>query len=331
MKVAGLPHGGGWDKLLDKLREADASVISNVERMIGNLYSDIVIAGTKDIFVYPLDQVQTEALHAALTGIEVSQSSYQDSYPFPLSPTQLANESTDHKLVKKVTHSNGDISLILCAKRSEEERTSYQYNEVTEAVKMAFDGFDEFVTIKRSNYQVFDVVNLRKSLHRIEVLVDQPTKLRPPETNEKRGVAILGRLAHYSDVLQAIYHANTPLNLAPCISGLYLAKREGRVSHLSFRTPTGLVNRGAKASEDLRVDAFIQGGIDIVGEVTPYDVTVAWDSIINVTGAVSVQVGMPISGLATDSFHVRHARIIDARGDNAVTVVVNKLVSYASN
>jgi hypothetical protein len=67
-----------------------------------------------------------------------------------------------------------------------------------------------------------------------------------------------------------------------------------------------------------------------VGTITPYDVTVIWDSIIGVRGAVGVRVGMPLSGLTEEDTYVREATLIGAHDDDAVAVVVNKLVSLST-
>jgi hypothetical protein len=330
LKEEDIGSASGWVKLLEKLSEFDSTAADRAEVVLNTLNSGLVLAGTKDAFIFPLDSAEVQTLTSQLTQIVVTEGNFSSAYPFSLDKTSLKPLTNEHELVRKEVHASGDISLILCAKRSEEDRVTYQYNQVTEAVQEAFLDFDEFVAIRRTDYQVFDVVTLRVSLQRIEVLVDQPTKIKQPETSEKRCAAILGRMSTMSAVIASIYEANSPLNLAPCISGMYHAPTEGRVSQLSFRTPTGSVNKGAVASQDLRTEVFHKSGVDAVGDVTPYDVTISWDLLVNARGPVSVQIGMPLSNLSSEACYVRHARIIGAREDAALVSVINKLVSYSS-
>lgn len=330
LKEEDIGSAAGWGKLLEKLCEFDSTAADRAEVVLNNLNSGLVLAGTKDAFIIPLDEDQVQTMLCELTSIVVTEGNFSDSYPFSLEKTSLKPLTSEHELVRKEIHASGDISLILCAKRSEEDRLTFQYNQVTEAVQEAFLDFDEFVAIRRTDYQVFDVLTLRVALRRIEILIDQPTKIKQPETNEKRCLAILGRMSLMSAVIAHIYEANSPLNLAPCISGMYHATTEGRVSQLSFRTPTGSVNRGAVALQDLRTEVFHKNGVDAVGSITPYDVTISWDLLVNAKGSVSAQIGMPLSNLSSEACYVRHARIIGARADAAVVSVINKLVSYSS-
>jgi hypothetical protein len=320
----------GWDKLLEKLNSADEELAARAETSLKSLHTGFVIAGTKDAFVYELEESTLSSIVQGFVNINVSDGNFSGCYPLVLSATELAKLTTDHELAHKEIHSSGDISLVFCAKRSEEDRVTYKYSEVTQAVQTAFKGFEEFIAVKRTSYQIFDVITLRPKLRRIEVLIDHPAKIRGTEISELRCLAILGRLAILIPALQKIYDANLPLNLVHCISGLYHANSEGRVSNLSFRTPNGSVNKGALPSQDLRADPFHKSGVTAVGDVTPYDVTISWDKLITAKGSVSVQIGMPISGLSSDDCYVKNARIIGARTDAAVVSAINKLVSYST-
>lgn len=320
----------GWDKLLEKLNAADEELAIRAESTLKSIHTGFVIAGTKDAFVFELDEASLPAILKGFTNVHVSKGNFNATYPLVLSPTELGKLTFDHELCHKEVHESGDISLVFCAKRNEEDRVTYKYSELTQAVQIAFKGYEEFIAIKRTSYQIFDVVTLRPKLHRIEVLIDHPAKIRGTETSELRSLSILGRLATLIPDVLKIYETNLPLNLVHWISGLYHAKKEGRVSNLSFRTPNGSVNRGALPSQDLRTDPFHKSGVTAVGDVTPYDVTISWDKLITAKGSVGVQIGMPISGLSSDDCYVKSARIIGARTDASVVSVINKLVSYST-
>jgi len=317
-------------KLFEKFTELTGAAADHANEVLSMLCADLVVAGTKDVFVFDLDQEETERIAASLARIEPSASAYSPAYPLPLSESELKSRTTDHELVRKIVYPSGDIALVLCAKRSQEERVVYEYSQVTEAVKAAFEDFDEFIAVRRVDYQIFDTVTLRKSLRRLEVLIDQPSRIRMPTTSGSRCTVVLGRLSTLVDGIAPLYEANSPLNLSACVSALYHASTEGRVSQMSFRAPTGSVNRGSVAAQDLRKEKFHAGGFAAVGDVTPYDVTISWDNLVGSHGEVSLQVGMPMRALSATGGVVDHARIIDARSDAAIIAVVNKLVSYST-
>ncbi len=332
LKTEGIPSAAGWDKLHERLDIADAALSQKVAQVLRELQDGLIVGGTKDAYVFILDsEAQATNLASEMTAVAISPGNYAAAYPGSLSETELRSLAQDHELAHKIEYPNGDVSIILCAKRTQEERELFSVNQVTAAVQTAFMGYDEFIAIKRTDYQVFDVVTVRNSLRRVEVLIDHPDRIKGSDSSELRCLAVLGRLSTLIAGLAPIYDSNNPLNLMPCISGLYHAKSEGRVSKLSFRSPTKSVNKAAMTSQDdLRKEEFHDAGVKKVGDITPYDITVVWDSILRVKGSVGVQVGMPISGLSADDCHVRSARIIDAHSDSAVVAVVNKLVSFAT-
>ncbi len=327
---AGLMVPNTKSKAIDELKELTGSAADRAITILSDFYAGVVIAGTKEVFVFDVSDDDVEDIGESLAEIEVPQNEFSISFPVAISETALKSLQSDHQLAKKILHPSGDISLVLCAKRSSEERVTYQYSQVSLAVKESFEDFDEFVTVRRANYQVFDVVTLRRSLGRLEVLIDQPAKIKRPNTSGARCREVLGRLSSLSGGIARIYEANSPLNLAPCVGSMYHAPHEGRVSQMRFRAPSGSVNKGAVASEDLRNEAFHAGGTEAVGDVTPYDVTITWDNLVHGQGAVGLQVGMPLKMLSVSGGVVDHARIIDAQSDAVVAAVVNKLVSYST-
>jgi hypothetical protein len=248
-----------------------------------------------------------------------------------VSETALKALALDHELTAKVAHENGDISLIYCARRTVDEQVRYKANEVAAAVRDAFAGYDEFIAIRRMDYQIFDVMTVRPKLNRLELLIDHPDRIRLPETSEGRTLGLLGRTTTLVPSLNPVYEKNAPLNLFACINNLLQAKTEGRVSRLSFRSPTDSVKKESMtASKDLRVEVFHAAGVQAVGAITPFDITVAWEKLVNAKGGISVRVGAPIAVLSAGEPQVRSARIFGAKSDAAVLAVVNKLVSYST-
>jgi hypothetical protein len=328
-----LSKGYGWDALHDHLNGADAVLCAKATKVLSDLVSDLALAGTKDVHIFDVSEAEVNNIALAMAAIAApANGAYKLAYPMPLRETALKSMTTDHELAATVHRSNGDIALVLCARRTAEERDRYQYSQVTAAVKQAFAGVDEIITIKKTDYQVFDVLTVRPKLRRVEVLIDQPGLIRGPETSEMRCLTILGRALTLVPDLTPLYEANSPINLFPCISALYHAASEGRISKLSFRSPTDSKKREEMTSDkDLRTEPFHAAGVVAVGDITPYDITVVWDSLsANISGGSGVQIGMPISTLSSETHSVRHARIINARSDTSVVAIVNKLVSYST-
>lgn len=333
LKAEGLGGPVGWEALLARLNEADGELSAKADKLLRRLNGDLAIAGTKDVHVFPLDPADALKLADAMAAVvPLVAGKYTARYPLSLPDTDLKAMSVDHELAASVHHPNGDVSLVLCAKRSDEERVHYDYSEVTAAVQSAFTGVDEFITIKKTDFQVFDVLTVRRQLARVEVLIDQPGLMRLPETSESRCLRILGRAMTLLPVLQPLYESNTPLNLFPCISAIYHKATEGRVSRLSFRSPTESIKKESMTSrKDLRTEAFHDAGVKAVGDIIPYDITVIWDSLsANVASGTGVRIGLPIAGLSGDGQYVREARVINASSDVSVVAIVNKLVSYST-
>jgi hypothetical protein len=321
----------GWDQLADRFAEGDAALQAKAEKVLKRLHGDLILAGTKDVHIFDLSNGEAKVVAAALEKIEPSSTNYGVAYPLTVSETVLQSLPLDHELVAKVMHQNGDISLIYCAKRTVEEQVRYDTTQVTAAVRNAFAGFDEFIAIRRMDYQIFDVLTVRPKLDRLEVLIDHPDRIRLPESTEARCLGLLGRTVTLVPELKSTYEQNEPLNLLACINNLYQAKTEGRVSRLSFRSPTDSVKKESMTShKDLRTEPFHAAGVNAVGDITPYDVTVTWEGFMNAKGAVSVRVGAPISALSSTDAYVRTARISGARSDASISAVVNKLVSYST-
>lgn len=331
LKAEDVGPAPGWEKLAERLIEADDELKTRAESLLKGLHGDLVLAGTKDLEVFELAEGQGALIAAAFAAIHPASPSFGASYPLSVSETALRGLTFDHELTAKIEHTSGDVSLVFCARRTMEEQDRYQANEVAAAVRAAFDGYEEFIAIRRMEYQIFDVVTVRRALDRIEVLVDYPDRLRASETTDQRVLALLGRLASSVPDLTVTYETNLPINLFACINNLLQAKNEGRVSKLSFRSPTDSVKKEAMtAIKDLREEVFHKAGVQAVGAITPFDVTVAWESFVNAKGSASVRVGAPITVLSAAEPFVRAARISGARSDSAVLAVVNKLVSYST-
>ncbi|WP_339091640.1 hypothetical protein [Variovorax paradoxus] len=321
----------GWKQLIEKIESGTMDSANAFHAVLLKVHNDLVLAGSKDAQVFVLTPEDCEQIAIFFSSIEPVASAFRAAFPLAANSTQLRASGPELLLTHKVTHQNGDISLIFCACRTEIDREHFSLGQVTEAVRNSFQGYEEFIAIKKNEYQIFDVITIRKSLNRLEILVDHPEKIREPETVEDRGLALFAALHGQSPAIDALYNQNTPVNLFPCINSLYSNFREGRVQRLSFRAPSKSLKRETVSSDDdLRKEPFHEAGIKAVGTITPYDVTIVWDSFINASSGASVRIQAPVGSLSVEGSFVRSARISSAKDDAAIVSVINKLVSYST-
>lgn len=331
IKSEDLGTATGWDLLAQRLADADSVHKARAESFLKELHGDLILGGTKDVQIFEFLPEDGPAIISAMESLKPSSLSYTSAYPLGLPESALRDLPTDHEFTAKIVHQNGDISLVFCAKRTVDEQLRYKASEVTAAVRAAFAGYEEFIALRRMDYQIYDVLTVRAKLHRIEVLVDHPDRIRLPETTDSRVLGLLGRLSTLVPLTEYIYENYRPKNLLACINNLLEAKSEGRVSKLNFRSPTDSVKKEAMtASKDLRVELYHAAGVDAVGSITPFDITVVWDRLFNVKGSVAVRVGGGVSVLNASEAYINTARISGARSDAAILAVVNKLVSYST-
>lgn len=319
---------GGWKQLIAEI-EDDPSKGATLLRLLTDVYTQTTLAGSKELSYFELDDGDLETIGKAFQ-LMVSTGAYADAFPMPVSETQLAAMDSDHKLAKVLQRDNGDVSLVFCAKRSANDKKEMQITEFGDAVRKSFPKANRVVFISTLDYQVFDVVNFRKQLKRIEILIDQPERALDKDDLEDRALSLLGLLSTSCEPMRNLYENNTPSNLYYCIAALYDNKREGRIQKMAFRAPSkSMKKETVNPGDDLRKEEYHEAGVEKVGAISPYDITISWENI-NGFGPASMRIHAPVSSISTGSANVRTARLLEARDDHAVVSVVNKLVSHST-
>jgi hypothetical protein len=321
--------GSGWESLKEKVRNLSPDDAAKITPVIDSVTRDLACAGTKEVFVVHLDDADVLSLAAELRPLTVTTNLYSQRFPLLLRAHELLGLTQAYELGAMIVRPNGDTSLALCARRTREERDRFDFSAVSTVVQHAFKGVDEFITITRTPYQICDIVTFRPGLKRLEVLIDHPSRIHNPESADERFSKVLQKLAPSMPTLAKFYESNAPANLFAAINGLYSDKREGRVTKLSCRLPTGpIVRQAMTTSDDLRDETFHAAGVAAVGTITPNWVSVVWDSLINVAGSVELSVGAPVHSLSSVGANVRSARLSNIRSDAGVVVAINKLMKY---
>lgn len=334
LRAKDLPTATSWEKLTEKLSQLAPNQRETAFSTLLQQLSDHVLCGHKDMHIFDLEDSEVDEIAESFALISPQPSIFKESFPRVISESQMVTASTAPILTHKISRDNGDISLIFCSCRSDYYKTVYKYSEVSPAVQQSFSDFDSFVTIQKQNYQIFDVVNFRRSMKRLEILIDQPSRLKKDETSSDRCLLLLGALASTCAAMTTRYENNSPMNIYPCINSIYCDKHEGTVKQLGFRAPSKSTKREIVSSnDDLRKEPFHAAGIEKVITITVYDIKVMWSQLLSGSGANAgpgwAHIKTAINSLSQEGAYVRSAEIY-ATNDNAVISIANKITSHSS-
>ncbi len=329
-----LPTATSWDKLVAKLLELASDGRDTAFAVLTQLLTNHVTCGDKDLHIFDLEAAEVMEIESAFKLLFPQPSIYRDAFPKAVSASILSAANTAPILTQKIERDNGDISLIFCSHRTDFDKTKYKYNEVSTAVQQAFNGFDSFIAVKRIDYQIFDVVNFRKSTRRLEILIDQPNRIKEDETSADRCLLLLGQLASTCNAMTKRYETNSPMNLYPCINSMYFDRTEGAIKQLAFRAPSRSKKReSVQADDDLRKEPFHAAGIEKVMIITVYDIKVTWSQLTSGNGSNAgpgwAHLKTPINSLSQEGAYVRTAQV-HASNDNAIACIANKLTKHST-
>lgn len=329
LKASDIDPGMGWKQLLEKLISAGSDISEKIAVVLTKVHQDLILAGDKECFVYSLTDEQVTEIKDTFEALEIPDSPYRAQFPFSLNENQLKQLDTGHVLTAKQINSDGDFSLIFCSSRTQVDRDNYSMSQVTEAVKNSFPGYDGFIAIRSHQYQVRDIITLRRAAKRLEILIDHPDRIREPETAEERCLMLLARLSTRSAYFQNLYENNVPENLFPCINSIYTSLTEGRVLKLSFRAPSkSLKKESVAAKDDLRKEPFHEAGLAAVGSITPFDITVQWDKLFPHTNGGALRIQSTVGAISNPNAFVSSASLLRTKDDLSVKLLVNKLVAH---
>lgn len=277
LKREKFPPGNGWKDLKGSAAESNQEGV-RLREFLRQYFEESLVAGERYVQIYSVEKELIDALSMSLVCAKVPASEFCATYPLPLDLKTLVTASSDPTLCEIREHGNGDVSLIFCAAGYYDDRMVYEHNQLSDLIKKAFAGVDKMITVRKTYYQSYDVVTIRRNLERIEISVDQPSKLSGIRF-EERPMSILTAAALYLTDLVG-FGARPADNLFPAISSIYSEKTEGRVVSLAFRTKTGSVKREKMTSsdDDLRDERFHQAGMVAVGQdIKPYELEVEWE------------------------------------------------------
>jgi hypothetical protein len=326
LKLQKLPVGIGWKDLKGHAAENNA-VGAKLRVFLQQYFEESIITGERFVQLYSVEKDLVSSIVATANTVTMPTSGFSKKYPLPLDVNILASAPSDPTLCAVRTNSKGDISFIFCSAGYYDDRTSYEYGQLSELVQKTYGGIDKLITVCKSYYQAYDVITLRVGLERLEISVDQPGRLGSARL-ETKPMEILSACALHIHQLQG-FGARPPENLFAAISSMYSAANEGKVTALAFRTTTGSVKRErmTTSSDDLRDERFHHAGMVAVGQdIKPYEVEIEWDFTLP-EGSAELKLAGMLSQLASAS-PTLHGCYVSAHQSSSFEKALNRLVTY---
>lgn len=326
LKLQKLPIGMGWKDLKGHAAENNAVGI-RLRIFLRQYFEESIVTGERYVQLYAIDKALVSVLVAACKFVSVPASPFADRYPLPLDAKALATAPDEPTLCEVRTHSNGDISFVFCSAGYFDDKNAYEYGQLPALVQRTYLGIDKLITVRKSYYQAYDVITLRPGLERIEISVDQPSRLGS-QRFEGRPMEVLSACALHVQGLVGL-GSRPPENLFPAISEMYSDQNEGKVVALAFRTTTGSVKRErmTTSTDDLRDERFHHAGMIAVGQdIKPYELELEYNFTLPEGSAVLRLAGM-MSQLASAA-PTLHGCFVTSHQFLSFEKALNRLVTF---
>lgn len=326
LKLQKLPVGLGWKDLKGNAEENNPTGI-RLRAFLHEYFEESIVTGGRYVQLYSIDRDFVAQLVSRCRSVTVPTSQFAAKYPLPLDIAALATAPSDPTLCEVRHHSNGDVSFVFCSAGYFDDKSTYEYRQLSDLVQRTFTGIERLITVRKMYYQAYDVITFRPSLERLEISVDQPSRLGSSGI-ETRPMEILTTCALSVPELGG-FGARPPENLFPAISAMYSAENEGKVVALAFRTTTGSVKRERMTSlnDDLRDERFHHAGMIAVGQdIKPYELELELDFTLPV-GTAELRLAGMMSQLASAT-PTLHGCYVTTHQFNSFEKALNRLVTY---
>lgn len=326
LKREKFPVGLGWKELLGHAAE-NTPQGQKMRTFLQTYFAESTITGDRFIQLYEVEEQVISSIVGKLTNVTAPNSVFSDCYPLPLAKKLLPGAPEEPILCEVRSHASGDVSLVFCSVRSFDDRLSYQYAELPKQVQDTYREIDKLITIRKDYYQAYDVINIRKDLHRLEICIDQPGKSGSGDLDTLPLKVLTACALHISDLVG--FGAIPPENLFPAISAMYASKNEGTVKSLSFRTMTGSIKKERMTSQsvDLRDEKFHHAGMNAVGQkIDPYEISLDLEFTLP-PGQASLRLAALIREIASAT-PTLHGCYVSAATSSSLQQALNRLVTY---
>jgi hypothetical protein len=328
LKLCDLPVGRGWEQTIQKLTDKD-DISAKIEQL-KNCYENHFLVNDKALKIYQFERKKIDKLIAAFKKYKLSDTLFDETYPFPLSDEKLKEIDFFEKLVE-IKDTEDSLAVIFCTKRLFTERIQINTELLNKEARKNLIYYDKIIGIKKHCRQFFDVVVLSKKRNTIEVRVDITGSL----SSEDKSKAFFQTINQFNALSENIAWIKTPLqesiNFFPLIDSLYESD-EGKVVELAFITDEGSTKseKMRKGSVDLRTETYHHAGKQAVHHITSYRLAILWN--IQISQGVNTKPELLLPGrvqiLSSQIQHLDEVCILNCSSLDDYKFVVEKIFTY---
>ncbi|MFL9944286.1 hypothetical protein [Paraburkholderia graminis] len=278
-----LPITRTWTPFLSAIFERYDSDedLRKVVGKLGTFYMEQILAADRMVtFFYP-HELHGKSLYDAAVNAQPPESAAQSHFPALVPEKDVKTDVPSvPTFVGRVISTDKRVALFYLSGRYVEERDKYKRDEVADAVREAFEDYDEFIAIKLRFRQCMDSVIVHPD-GAVQMRLDLPSL-----TNVDYG-------EHCARGLMEKFHADFPgpggapllgdrKNLFKAIGNIYRKDGLGRVCELGFETPTDSVKveKMRNRTSDLREELYHKAGkvgLKNLAEIVPYRLSVRFN------------------------------------------------------
>ncbi|MBP0588701.1 hypothetical protein J8I87_03005 [Paraburkholderia sp. LEh10] len=283
----GLPVTRTWDPFLAGLLESNTTdaTLNKVTAKLQEFYMAQLLAGDRVVtFFEPHPDFKGRIYDLARKAV-APVSPVSKSFPSLIPEARVKSDVPGvPTFAGSVKHPDGRIALFFLSGRYVEERDKYKRDEVSAAVRDAFQDYDEFIAIKLRFKQCMDSIVVSPDCS-VQIRLDLPT-LTNMDYAEICAKTLLQHFhAHFSGPKGEPILGERQ-NLFRAIDKIYQKKGLGRVSELGFETPTDSVKveKMRDKTSDLREELYHKAGKAGLGglaEIVPYRLAVRFPSTVH--------------------------------------------------
>lgn len=281
-----LPLGHGWDGTIINIIEAftyKPNLASATIPPIKSKFEEHLFCGEKLLKLYDVDEVVCNDLIKAFSEIDIPESTFKESYPFPLSEEQLSEQQGSIELVN-VIQEKQRIKLLFASSQYYEEQVTLHSNDLKEDVVSEFGLQDqtEIVAKRKKFRQFYDVFVIDPAQKIIELRFDWGVGMNTKDAK----AAIIKLIRKFNELcseqLGCAFQLGDPINVFPLVRKLYNDDTVGRVCELGFTVNSGSVKQEKlrRFNTDIRTEEFHKGGKEAVdGQLDPYRLAIDWSEM----------------------------------------------------
>ncbi|WP_353189914.1 hypothetical protein [Pandoraea pnomenusa] len=292
----GLPVTRTWAPFLEMVFEKYTSKadLQAVADKLEDFYRHQLICSDRMVTFFHPHEKFGKQLYAKVENAEPMESAASKHFPALVPEAKLKTDVPKiPTLVGRGASPDGRVCLFYLSGRFVEEREKYKRDEVADAVREAFQDFDEFIAVKLKFRQCIDSVIVSPD-GSVQLRMDLPT-LTNVDYAEICIKSTLGQFHGDFSGAKGEPLVGDRVNLFNAIGNIYRTTGLGRVSELGFETPTDSVKveKMRNKDSDLREELYHKAGkvgLKNLAEIVPYRLAVRFQSQV---GKHPVELSLP--------------------------------------